>query len=935
MSTRPAGEPASAPLLDGLPGIFYVLSERGAMLRWNDRFESVSGYSTAELAAMHAVDFFAGPEKSLIAERIAEVFARGEADAEAHFVAKDGTATPYYFTGRRITLEGALCLVGMGLDLSEQRRAQERVDQNLRELTALHGIGQSLSTEIALDRVVRAAIEAIVAATRADPVMVFLRTERGLELRGAGPSDPGCRAPELGECLCGLAAREGRAVYSLDIRGDPCFTRNECKAAGIRSFACLPLVSEGRVQGVLALASRAERDFETQSLFLESIATAVSISLHNALLYERVTRHASELEQEVAARAEAEQSLRDLSVALSAAGDVALMTAPDGTITSVNAQFTELYGYTADEVVGKVTPRILKSGKQSAGGYEELWRTILRGESFRGEVVNRAKDGRLISIEETVTPFRDERGRIAGFLALQRDVTERVRAQRALRASEAQFRSLLANASDLITVIDERGTIRFQGPSSERLLGHAPAELTGHSAFDWIHPDDGPRVAADLQRAFATPGASVSSEFRFRHRDGGWRTLEAIGRAMTDPGREGLAVVNSRDVTDDRRLEEQLRQAQRMETVGRLAGGVAHDFNNILAVVLMRAELLLSEAADPEEVRAGLEEILGAAERAAGLTRQLLAFSRRQVLQRRDLDLNEVVSKLARMLERTIGEAVRLELRLAPGPLSMRADASMLDQVLLNLVVNARDAMPGGGGLVIATGARVVDEAAAAPHPNAAPGEYVWLSVSDTGHGIPAEILPHVFDPFFTTKGAGAGTGLGLATVFGIVEQHRGWVEVASEPGQGTRFEVLLPAAAAGARSEPGASEPPPRGGSETILLVEDDARVRRVTRDVLAGHGYRVLEAADGAEALERWDRQNGAIDLLITDMALPGGLNGQTLAAGLRERSPRLRVILTSGHSAEIAGRELALSPGQAFVQKPVAASALLAAVRRTLDG
>ena len=450
-----------------------------------------------------------------------------------------------------------------------------------------------------------------------------------------------------------------------------------------------------------------------------------------------------------------------------------------------------------------------------------------------------------------------------------------------------------------------------------------------------MHPDNVGQVQAALQQAVAHPGRPVRIEYRLRHKNGDWRVLQTVGRSLPELAEEGFIVLNSRDISEQRRLEEQLRQSQKLEAIGQLAGGVAHDFNNILAVILMQSELITKRGGLPEPAREGIQQIRAAAERAANFTRQLLLFSRRQVMQPRDLDLNEVVTNLAKMLRRIIGEDVHLELHLHPAPLMTRADAGMLEQVLLNLAVNARDAMPEGGRLIIETTTREFTAEEAAALPDAQPGRYVGLRVSDTGCGIPPEILPRIFEPFFTTKEPGKGTGLGLATVFGIVKQHGGCLQVASEPGRGTTFEVFLPALAeTAAAASATASRPAPRGGTETLLLVEDDSEVRALTRATLERHGYRVLEAPDGLAAIELWRQHCEAVALLLTDLVMPGGLNGRDLARRLRADRPQLKVIYTSGYSAELAGRELNPGPGEAFLQKPSAPELLLETVRRCLD-
>ena len=427
--------------------------------------------------------------------------------------------------------------------------------------------------------------------------------------------------------------------------------------------------------------------------------------------------------------------------------------------------------------------------------------------------------------------------------------------------------------------------------------------------------------------------------YRILRPDASVRWIHDRAFPIRGPGGEVRRVVGTAaDITERRLLEEQLRQSQKMEAIGQLAGGVAHDFNNILAAIMMQADLWRRPSPACPRAAASCSTTSGPTrERAANLTRQLLAFSRRQVMQPRQLDLNEVVTSLTKMLQRIVGEDVGLQLNLHPPPVAGRvADPGMLDQVLLNLVVNARDAMPGGGRLYIATAERLARRRDAASMPDVSAGRYACLARlrHRQRHRIRSD-LPRIFEPFFTTKEAGKGTGLGLATVYGIVKQHRGWVTVESAVGSGTTFEVLLPIDedAARARTE-AAAAPALRRGSETILLVEDEPGVRMLTRVVLERQGYHVLEAAHGLEAVRLWDQHQATIRLLLTDIVMPEGVNGRELAARFRAANPTLPVIFTSGYSAEIAGRQLSLLEGQNFLQKPFSPRQLLEIVDRSLS-
>ncbi|HEX2757759.1 MAG TPA: PAS domain S-box protein, partial [Thermoanaerobaculia bacterium] len=597
---------------------------------------------------------------------------------------------------------------------------------------------------------------------------------------------------------------------------------------------------------------------------------------------------------------------------------------------AANDAAVEHYGYSRDEFlsmnIGQLRPAedvaaVQRAIPKEKAGLEKMgvWRHVKKG-------------GTLIHVDIAIHTLAFA-GRSA-WLVLAYDVTDRLRAEEELAKRELYFRSLIEHSLDIVAVIAPGGELRYVSPSAQRILGYPPADSTGLNAFDLIHPDDRSLAEGKFRRSLETGTKFEQLEARVRHRNGSWRTLSFIGRPLPpETGMQGL-IINARDLTDRLQLEAQLRVSQKMEGIGRLAGGIAHDFNNLLTAILGYSELMEAQLPDDEDLRSSLREIHHAGERAAALTRQLLAFSRRQVLQPELLDLNAVVSEVEKLLRRLIGEDVKLVTRLDPALGSIKADPGQLEQVLMNLAVNARDAMPEGGTLTVETANIMLDTGFAMANPGARSGEYAVLTVADTGIGMSDEVRSHVFEPFFTTKERGKGTGLGLATAYGIVKQSDGYITVDSEPGHGTTFRIYFPraagAAAASGRGERSALSP---RGTETILLVEDESGVRRLSRTILEAQGYTVLEAASGDEALEIARSHAGEIHLVATDVIMPG-MSGRVLWDQLRVLRPKSRVLFMSGYTDDAIARHGVLEPGIAFLQKPFTPFSLAQKVREVLD-
>jgi PAS domain S-box-containing protein len=544
-------------------------------------------------------------------------------------------------------------------------------------------------------------------------------------------------------------------------------------------------------------------------------------------------------------------------------------------------------------------------------------------------------DGTRLDVEVTSLPFTYE-GK-AAVQTVMRDITARKRAEEVMRASEERFRSVWESSLDGMRLTDREGRILAVNGAYCQLLKLPREKLVGE-LFSVAYKSHGPKDGLDVYQQRFDSGTIIP---RVTARVQFWNCEEAeleISSSFIELGRHKMVLAIFRDVTERKQLEQQLRHSQKMEAIGQLAGGVAHDFNNLLAVIRGNTELvLMKEEQLPESAGECLQQVVTAADRAAGLTRQLLAFSRKQVMQAQPLNLNDVIGNFTKMLKRIIGEDIQLQCNYAARLPLVRADAAMLEQVLVNLVINARDAMPRGGQLVVATELVTLDAASLKLHPEARLGDFVTLSVRDTGAGIAPEHLPHVFEPFFTTKEVGKGTGLGLATVYGIAKQHGGWVEVASTLGAGATFKLFLQVFAAAAPAPaPAPAQPNPGRGTETVLLVEDDEAVRSLTRRLLESFGYQVHEAASGVRALEVWRAQAEHIDLLLTDMVMPEGVNGRELAEQLLAQRSRLKVVFMTGYSPNVAGKDTQFlrRQGSAFLQKPCHWRDLLQTIRRLLD-
>ncbi|HEV2692667.1 MAG TPA: PAS domain S-box protein [Verrucomicrobiae bacterium] len=758
-----------------------------------------------------------------------------------------------------------------------------------------------------------------------------------------------------------------------DAQADPRFVASPLVTADphIRFYAGAPLVTPGgHALGALCVMDRNPR-----KLTDEQLAALRALSRHVVLLLE-LRKKDGELAKEAAERERIETRLRqqfeelktskaeaDRLLALGQKSRRALLSvlqdeklaaenmrksegryhtlfdcAPDGIVIvdpkgyylDVNASMCRMLGYAREEFIGLNATDIVTPAEIPHIG--QALEVINNKSAYQREWQFRRKDGSVLAVDTIAAAMPD-----GNLLAIIRDITTRKRGEEELRWKTAFLEAQVSSSADGILVVDGQGKRILQ---NQRMMDifHIPEEVA--------QDNDDTRMLRYVVDQIKNPEQFLERvQYLYAHPDEiGRDEVELVRGTILDryssPVRDQAGnyygrIWAFRDITDSRKLEAQYLQAQKMEGIGQLAGGVAHDFNNILAVIQMQADLLKFTDTITEEQAGYAEEIINTVQSAASLTRQLLLFSRREVFQPRDLDLNESIANTIKMLNRILGENVRMQLKLPSQPMFIHADAGMVDQVLLNLVVNARDAMPNGGQLIIETAGVEFDEFAAAQSAQIRPGSFVRLSVSDSGCGIPPEIIAKIFEPFFTTKEVGKGTGLGLATVFGIVQQHQGWINVYSELNHGTTFKVYLPRLAKnGIKKLAAGAQVAMRGGQETILLAEDDPKLRDAVRIALVRLGYRILEASTGVKALEVWKQNRDEIRLLLTDLVMPEGMTGKDLAQRILQEDPQMKVIYMSGYSAEVVGKDFPLKDGVNFLSKPFQAVKLTETVRNCLD-
>ncbi|HVO34409.1 MAG TPA: PAS domain-containing protein [Gemmatimonadales bacterium] len=868
------------------------------------------------------------PADDVIGKRLHEVFAKDQADFFLTNVRRTlDSRRPVQIEyslpigGKEVFFEASLApldadkVVCVARDVTERKRAELRQTATFRISEAAHTSRTLAELFAAIHRIVGELMPArnfyIALQHPATGVISFPYFVDEFDATPA-PKPPG-------KGLTEYVLRTGQPLLATPAVALELERRGEIELIGTPSVDWLgvPLNAVGRTIGVLVLQTYAPgvRYSETDRDMLQFVSTQVAMAIE---------------------RKRAEEALREsestLQVFINAIPEPALLLDPDGTIVAANRAMTTRLGGDPIDLVGRYAYALLPPDT-TAPRRRQISEVV---RNRRAAVFEDSTEGR--SYINYVYPVLDSDGRVARVAIFALDITDRKKAEDALRHSEEQYRTLVDGVKDVIVALSPEGTVAALNPVFEEITGWTREDWLGKPFAGLLHPDDVARADALLHEVSREAGR-LTAQLRIRTRAGEYRVGEFRASAQRRDGEMAGILGIVRDITDRVRLEDQLRQAQKMEAVGRLAGGVAHDFNNLLTAISSYSELLLADFASEDPRRLDVMEIRKATERAAALTHQLLAFSRRQVLQPRVVDLNAVIGGAERLLRRLIGEDIALATRLEPSLALVTADAGQLEQVIMNLAVNARDAMQNGGTLTLETRTVTIEAATqTAEQSIVAPGRYVLLTVADTGTGMDPETKRHLFEPFFTTKERGKGTGLGLATVYGIVKQSGGFIWVDSEPGTGAAFRIYLPAVDDAARPVEAGEvarlhDLPTAVGTETILVVEDEDAVRNVAREALYRRGYSVLEAPDAEKALEVSARFDGHIALLLTDVVMPG-LSGRALADRLAPLRPDTKVLYMSGYTDAAIVEHGVLAPGLNYLQKPFTPDVLAQKVREVLD-
>jgi two-component system cell cycle sensor histidine kinase/response regulator CckA len=869
-------ENLTAELIHNLPEMASLFDDKGSLLHWNSNIERQLGYTHQELAGIGVLGTIAEYERDHVARAVAAISVDGKVKFESVLVAKDGTQIPCLLTGARIVLNDRVSILGLAVDLRELRTAEQALrhsQENYRSLIS--------------------SIPEVVWKTDTQGNVIFVgdQIERVL----------GYSASEF--------YKHGDSIWFNSVHNDD-------KEMVRKAFEAL--IRDGTSYDLECRAQRKNGEW----FWAHDRATATIDSTG--------TRLVTGLLSDITERKKDEEAREAFASIVELSHDAIVTKNLDGVITGWNRAAERMYGYSAVQAVGQSISVLLPPERLVE--LDAIMECVEEGQAVENLETQRiTKQGNVVDVSVSVSPMKDRKGRVVGASTIARDITLRKRAEEQLQLQSAALEA----AANAILITDSDGRIVWANSAFTTLTGYSREEILGKNP-SFLNSGEQPKNYYAEMWSTISSGQVWQGEIINRRKDGTIYTEDmTITPLAANAGHQTnkYFIAIKQDVTERRTLQKQLQQAQKMEAVGRLAGGVAHDFNNMLGVISGYSELLKLQGNLDEKALHYSEEIHVAAKRAASLTQQLLAFSRKQIIQPRVIELNDLVKNLGNMLRRLIGDDIELALKFSCSDSRVKIDPGQIEQVIMNLAVNSRDAMPEGGKLTIESSMCDLDESYAIHHKPVIPGRYIQLSISDTGTGMDQNTMSHIFEPFFTTKELGRGTGLGLSIVYGIVKQSGGYIWAYSELGNGTTFRLYFPFRATPAARPIIQPLIESTRGSETILLVEDDANLRSLIIEFLGGLGYNVIQCENGTAALAFTSKQAAPIHGLITDIMMPG-MDGRELADRLITRVPELKVLYISGYTHDSSVQTRTLYEGEAFMQKPFSLSDLSRTLRSVLD-
>ncbi len=916
-------------LLENSADELFMLDENGTFLQVNEAGCERLGYTRDEIIGQNVVKILAPDISARTQDRMKSVFSDVEITFESVHVKKDGTRIPVEVRSKAVVFEGRKVLLSSARDLMERKRAEEAIAQRSKQLTILSSAAVKVNAVLNVSEILRTLVTTGIELVGASAGTVGL-IENGVllfkEYNKDGDFIPIDVRFAPGQGTPGFVVSTKRSRISNDSKHDPLAIRELHDKLGIYNVIDVPIVNrEGEVLGAFAIhnSKDGKRFSESDVEMLEGLAASAAVALENARLLTDMTRaEATIRESEEKFRTLVESSL------------VGVYIIQDGRFAYVNPAMQRIFGHSDEELIA--LPSFIETvALDDRESVAENFSKLIAGktESLKFDFGALKKSGKMMRVEiiGSITTYH---GRPA-VIGTAEDITERKLSEEMLRRSEERYRNLFEESLDTIYLTTPSGKILDINPAGVRMFGFdSRDQMLELESVIGLYEDP-----VDRQKALAildAEGLIRDNQVSMKRRDGTRLIVQDSSTLLRDATGRIVAYRGIlKDVTDKKKLEEQLLQSQKLESLGQLTSGIAHDFNNVLGGIIGFTELALGKIENSHPVHNYLMRIYGLADRAAKITKQLLAFARRQILMPKVLDLNQLVSDILELLKRLLGEQIQIEFTPGGGLSTILADPSQIEQVILNLAVNAGDAMQSGGLLAINTNNVTLDEFYCRTHVDVKPGEYVQLSMSDTGMGIAPEAIERIFEPFYTTKEIGKGTGLGLSVVHGIIRQHGGAINAYSEVGRGTTFKVYFPAVNQTAEKIPDKHHDMKslRKGSETILVVEDNEELREFMRMLLTESGYSVLTASEGEEGIAVFGSHSGEIALVISDVVMPR-MNGRELKDSLDRKWPGRKFLFISGYTDSTVHRGFVLDDKTDFLQKPFTAFEFSDTVRKILD-